>query len=73
MASPEIAAAEVPSPCTRICRIGDEGHCLGCGRDLDEIMAWPRAERALKLAIRERAAARLREFPVAWRPGENTA
>ncbi|WP_051361889.1 DUF1289 domain-containing protein [Solimonas soli] len=56
-------SADVESPCTRICRIGAQGHCVGCGRDLDEIVAWPRAGRALKLAIRERAAARLREHP----------
>ncbi|HEY9546371.1 MAG TPA: DUF1289 domain-containing protein [Solimonas sp.] len=54
---------DVPSPCTGICRIGTLGHCVGCGRDLDEITAWARARSDERLAIRERAAARLQEFP----------
>lgn len=63
MSEAEPPSGDVPSPCTRICRIGPQGHCVGCGRDLDEIMAWPRADGSRKQAIRARAAARLREHP----------
>jgi len=63
MQTPAATVVDVESPCVKICRIGTHGHCTGCGRDLDEIMAWPRASRALKLAIRERAAMRLQDHP----------
>ncbi|MFT4046847.1 MAG: DUF1289 domain-containing protein [Solimonas sp.] len=67
MTIPSISAgsrggSEIASPCTRVCRIGARGHCVGCGRDLDEIVAWPQASDAQKRAIRARAAARLRDF-----------
>jgi predicted Fe-S protein YdhL (DUF1289 family) len=57
------ARDDVASPCTKICRIGAHGHCVGCGRDLDEIMVWSRAAAPLKRLIRERAAARLHDHP----------
>ncbi|MDN5874311.1 MAG: DUF1289 domain-containing protein [Sinobacteraceae bacterium] len=28
------------SPCVGICRIGEDGLCVGCRRNLDEIGAW---------------------------------
>lgn len=56
------ASADVASPCIRVCRIGRHGHCSGCGRDLDEIAAWPQLSAAMRLQVRERAAARLRDF-----------
>jgi predicted Fe-S protein YdhL (DUF1289 family) len=30
----------VPSPCVKVCRIDDEGFCVGCKRTLDEIRDW---------------------------------
>ena len=31
----------VASPCKNICRMHEaSGHCLGCGRTLDEIALW---------------------------------
>ncbi|NKF23095.1 DUF1289 domain-containing protein [Solimonas marina] len=54
---------DVPSPCIKLCRLGAHGHCLGCGRDLDEIAAWARATSAQRRQIRDRAAARLLDFP----------
>ncbi len=31
----------VESPCKNICRMHEpSGHCLGCGRTLDEIALW---------------------------------
>lgn len=29
------------SPCIDVCSVDDCGICLGCGRTLDEIAAWP--------------------------------
>jgi predicted Fe-S protein YdhL (DUF1289 family) len=60
---PDMARDDVASPCTKICRIGVHGHCVGCGRDLDEIMVWSRAAVPLKRLIRARAAARLLDHP----------
>lgn len=53
----------VASPCIGICRIGVHEHCVGCGRDLDEITAWSRASEALRRTICARAAARLLQKP----------
>lgn len=30
----------VPSPCVKVCRIDDDGFCVGCKRTLDEIRDW---------------------------------
>ncbi len=30
----------IVSPCRRICRIGDDHRCDGCGRTLGEVGAW---------------------------------
>ena len=31
----------VPSPCRNVCRMHEaSGHCVGCGRTLDEIALW---------------------------------
>ena len=29
-----------PSPCVKVCRIDDDGFCIGCKRTLDEIRDW---------------------------------
>ena len=29
------------SPCIEVCRLGDDGVCVGCLRTADEIAAWP--------------------------------
>lgn len=48
----------VSSPCIAVCRL-DPGTqiCLGCGRSIMEIAAWPRLSEAERVAIM----ARLRE------------
>lgn len=28
------------SPCIGVCRIGEDGLCLGCARSLEEIATW---------------------------------
>ncbi len=30
-----------PSPCEKVCEIGDDGLCLACKRTIDEIRNWP--------------------------------
>ena len=46
LALAELAQGEahpVPSPCISVCRMDPgSGLCLGCWRDIDEIIAWGR-------------------------------
>jgi predicted Fe-S protein YdhL (DUF1289 family) len=35
-----MGSALTPSPCVRNCCLDDDDVCLGCGRTLDEIVAW---------------------------------
>ena len=52
-------ADEVPSPCTRLCRLDAGGeYCLGCFRSLDEIAAWQLGSAAQRRAIVASAQAR---------------
>ena len=51
----------VPSPCISICRMNTvTGLCIGCLRDIDEIIAWGRMDetdkRRVWRAIEQRAA-----------------
>lgn len=48
------------SPCVRNCCLDDGNVCMGCGRKLDEIVAWGTASDADKTAILERSRERLR-------------
>jgi uncharacterized protein len=49
------------SPCVRNCCLDDDNVCLGCGRSLDEIVAWSAAPDAQKRAILERCRLRVAE------------
>jgi predicted Fe-S protein YdhL (DUF1289 family) len=49
------------SPCVRNCCLDDDNVCLGCGRSLDEIVAWSAAGDAQKRAILERSRVRVTE------------
>lgn len=53
-----LVASEVASPCRNICKVS-RGLCIGCGRTLDEIAAWPTAPDPERRAIVARASARL--------------
>jgi predicted Fe-S protein YdhL (DUF1289 family) len=48
------------SPCVRNCCLDDDNVCMGCGRALEEIVAWGTASDADKRAILERSRERLR-------------
>jgi uncharacterized protein len=58
------SADPLASPCIRSCCLDDDDVCMGCGRSLEEIVAWNEASDAEKTAIlarsRERAASRSR-------------
>lgn len=42
----------VRSPCTNVCEIERRsGLCRGCLRTIDEIMAWPTASEAARVAV----------------------
>ena len=48
----EEALAQYPdSPCVGICRLGDDGHCEGCLRTLDEIARWGEMAADERLAV----------------------
>lgn len=51
----------VTSPCVGICQMSTRAYCVGCGRVIEEIAGWSTASTTDKLAIRERAAQRLRD------------
>jgi predicted Fe-S protein YdhL (DUF1289 family) len=53
------ARMDVPSPCIKVCVLGGDQVCLGCGRHIDEIAAWGSAAPALKLRIVAAARERL--------------
>jgi predicted Fe-S protein YdhL (DUF1289 family) len=51
--------AMVSSPCVGVCKLDpDTGYCVGCLRNAEEIMAWPGADAAEKMAILSRLPAR---------------
>ena len=50
---PEGDRLRVESPCVKICAL-TEGECLGCGRRVDEIKAWPFASDAERQRILDR-------------------
>ena len=43
--------ADVASPCTGVCVIGDDDLCEGCARTLDEIAGWSSASFAARRAV----------------------
>jgi predicted Fe-S protein YdhL (DUF1289 family) len=47
------------SPCVRSCCLDDDDVCMGCGRSLEEIVAWSTATDAEKAATLARSRARL--------------
>ena len=50
-----VAATQVPSPCTDVCRIDPaSGWCEGCLRTIDEIAAWGSLDDAAKRAVWKR-------------------
>ncbi|MDR3416017.1 MAG: DUF1289 domain-containing protein [Nevskia sp.] len=50
---------EVPSPCVKVCILGSDKVCIGCGRHIDEIADWGGAPPAVRLRIAAAARERL--------------
>jgi len=48
------------SPCVRNCCLDDANICMGCGRSLEEIVAWGTASDERKKVILERSRERQR-------------
>lgn len=44
----------ISTPCIKLCVIGADGRCDGCGRTLDEIARWGRMSEAERRAIMAR-------------------
>jgi uncharacterized protein len=58
----------VDSPCRNICRMHEaSGHCIGCGRTLDEIALWSVLDDDDKRAVWALLPARLAALPAALR------
>ena len=68
--APPLLADGPASPCVRNCCLDDDDVCLGCGRRLDEILAWHGADHAAKFVILDAAAerreARVRRHAPGW-------
>jgi predicted Fe-S protein YdhL (DUF1289 family) len=58
----------VPSPCRNVCVMhGPSGHCIGCGRTLDEITLWSVLDDDDKRAVWALLPARLAALPADMR------
>ena len=53
---------EVQSPCIDICTLDRDEVCIGCGRHIDEVVAWGTAPDELKRRILEAAERRLAQM-----------
>jgi predicted Fe-S protein YdhL (DUF1289 family) len=60
-------ADPLASPCVRNCCLDEQSVCMGCGRSLDEIVAWGTASDADKAAILERSRERARQRAARFR------
>lgn len=53
--------APLASPCRRQCCLDERDQCLGCGRNLREILDWDAADNARRRAICEAAQRRMQQ------------
>jgi uncharacterized protein len=58
MVDAPLTDAPVASPCVDICRLDEQGLCIGCRRTIDEIAEWSRASEARRREIVSELAAR---------------
>ncbi|MDB5976465.1 MAG: hypothetical protein JWR07_3225 [Nevskia sp.] len=61
---------DVPSPCIDVCSLDDKDICLGCGRHIDEIVAWSNSAPEVKLRVVAVARERLATMKV-WPPSRS--
>jgi predicted Fe-S protein YdhL (DUF1289 family) len=57
MARPD-KQSSIESPCVRNCCLDSEDICMGCGRHMEEILQWHRADASERETILARAAKR---------------
>jgi predicted Fe-S protein YdhL (DUF1289 family) len=55
------------SPCVRNCCLDEDNVCMGCGRSLQEIVAWGTSSDGEKAATLERSRARLQSRGATFR------
>lgn len=55
------APTDVPSPCVRNCCLDEDDVCLGCGRTIQEILAWQQGPDSERREIIARSRERLRQ------------
>jgi predicted Fe-S protein YdhL (DUF1289 family) len=51
IANATVKSAAVASPCVDVCRLDNQGLCIGCRRTLGEIAEWSQASDARRLEI----------------------
>lgn len=56
---PGKSSKEPSSPCKRVCRLDEDGMCVGCFRNLDEIASWSIMSKEEKLDVLRKAHLRL--------------
>ncbi|TJZ77584.1 DUF1289 domain-containing protein [Chitiniphilus eburneus] len=54
MSTSSPSASPVPSPCVALCRLDEDGVCVGCRRTVDEIAAWSGMDDDAKAAVWQR-------------------
>jgi predicted Fe-S protein YdhL (DUF1289 family) len=57
--APPFDAPSARSPCVQVCALDAQGVCVGCGRLIDEIVAWRQLTAEQQRSICEQAARRL--------------
>lgn len=51
-------SAKPTSPCIQVCTLDDDQVCIGCGRNIDEVIAWTRLTDAQKWVVLTQSAQR---------------
>ncbi len=59
--SSEAVGEPIDSPCRRQCCLDDQDICLGCGRTLQDILDWSKADQPRQRAICAAAEVRLQQ------------
>lgn len=57
--SEAVRQAPVASPCISVCALNDDGLCIGCWRDVDEIAAWSGLSDGERRAVLQRCGERV--------------
>ena len=55
-------ATYIQTPCVMVCTLNEHDICVGCLRSLDEIGAWPDADREERLQILDNITERCKQM-----------